>query len=509
MIDLLRSAMATPPDSPEPLEKSLAEAVDELDVPASKYEDAERAYGAVGDWLNRDDSAIARYRPEIYPQGSFALGTAIRPLGEGEYDVDAVCLLALTETSVSQQDLKKMIGDRLRAHGMYSKMLAPPEGGRRCWTLRYADESRFHLDVLPAIPADPSLVSALGVPPEWAEHALSITDQMTWGQSGPWPMSNPKGYAQWFRGRTLEAARGPVRIQASVEPMTQVRAGTALQKAVQLLKRHRDVLYGDDEDKPISIIITTLAARAYEGQQRVADTLRAFVPAMRSDVEMRAGVAWVPNPVNPAENFADKWTEAPRKRELFVNWLRDVERDLTTLVNRPQPKQILEYVKKAYDVRLTAAGQPGPQMIAKAPTSAATVRPVRSSRFDVPHRESPPWPMACRFKVDLRAQYEQSGRRVGFRSGDGPLPKRCWLNFVAATDVPEPFTVHWQVVNTGAEAEAGRGLRGKIFASAGPAGAGLRQTESTLYKGIHWIECFVVRDGACLARSGEFVVSVG
>ena len=51
---------------------------DEIKVPPSKY---------------RDDSELSDFDPTIYPQGSFALGTAVRPLGEDQYDVDSVCLL--------------------------------------------------------------------------------------------------------------------------------------------------------------------------------------------------------------------------------------------------------------------------------------------------------------------------------------------------------------------------------------------------------------------------------
>ena len=36
---------------------------------------------------------------------------------------------------------------------------------------------------------------------------------------------------------------------------------------------------------------------------------------------------WVSNPVNPAENFADKWAEEPKKRESFYIWLEQSRGD--------------------------------------------------------------------------------------------------------------------------------------------------------------------------------------
>lgn len=39
----------------------------------------------------------------------------------------------------------------------------------------------------------------------------------------------------------------------------------------------------------------------------------------------RNGKWWVQNPVDPDENFADKWNEYPERREAFMQWLKKVE----------------------------------------------------------------------------------------------------------------------------------------------------------------------------------------
>lgn len=62
---------------------------------------------------------------------------------------------------------------------------------------------------------------------------------------------------------------------------------------------------------------------------------------------------------------------------------------------------------------------------------------------------------------------------------------------------------YWQVVNTGAEATKAQQLRGGLFK-----GERIRH-ESTRYAGMHWVEVFVVHQGTCIARSGEFVVAIG
>ena len=41
---------------------------------------------------------------------------------------------------------------------------------------------------------------------------------------------------------------------------------------------------------------------------------------------------WVPNPVQPAENFADRWREAPGKEQEFWWWLQKARDDFGTLL---------------------------------------------------------------------------------------------------------------------------------------------------------------------------------
>ena len=55
---------------------------------------------------------------------------------------------------------------------------------------------------------------------------------------------------------------------------------TPLQRTIQILKRHRDIRFSTKEErkiKPISMIITTLAAQIYAGEQTVEQVLRKIV----------------------------------------------------------------------------------------------------------------------------------------------------------------------------------------------------------------------------------------
>ena len=86
-------------------------------------------------------------------------------------------------------------------------------------------------------------------------------------------------------------------------------------------------MFDGDEDRPISIIISTLAATAYQGQRTIADTLAWVLPRMGELFENRGGLPWVANPSYPLENFAEKWAEKPRKQQLFAAWLQQANKD--------------------------------------------------------------------------------------------------------------------------------------------------------------------------------------
>ncbi|CCH03571.1 hypothetical protein FAES_pFAES01077 (plasmid) [Fibrella aestuarina BUZ 2] len=306
-----------------------------LDITPAQYEKAVSHYKAVGKWLDAPGSSLALYKPIIYPQGSFRYGTVIKPLtDEEEFDVDLVCRLLINKRLVNQQTLKAMVGNRLKAHTDYRRML--DKEGRRCWRLNYNEAERFHLDILPSIPDDFGWLIQAGVLPELASHALCITDRETWGVGIEWPRSNPEGYARWFHSRmkyifAQERIRLANRMEMKVEDVPEYRVKTVLQRIVQLLKRHRDIMFGDDAEKPISIIITTLAAWAYQEEPDLERAMRQVLTAMPGLVRVEQGKYVIPNPVNPLENFADRWADTPRKAEKFFQWIAQAQLDFAKI----------------------------------------------------------------------------------------------------------------------------------------------------------------------------------
>lgn len=392
---------------------------DALDIPPSKFEEAKSRYEAIGNWLDRPESTLSGYHPAISPQGSFLLGTVTRPLTQAEeYDVDLVCQLEASKAEFTQKSLKEAVGYEIALYAKAHSM-AKPEDGRRCWTLNYAASAQFHMDVLPALPDAQRYQAklleygyrALAHDSALSGHAIAITDKTLPYYDQPtedWPQSNPTGYAAWFRSRMrvrlTEAKRAFAqreRITASVDEIPDYKVKTPLQRAIQLLKRHRDCMFTDDgEHKPISIIITTLAAHAYNEEPTISAALQSILTGMDRYIEDRGGIAWVVNPVNPAENFADKWAEEPKKRENFYRWLDQAREDFALYLRASpfgeMPVLLREHLGPDLVDRTLAAMVPAAAVSLAAPAIASSASDMQRAERAVEQinrvgSQSKPW----------------------------------------------------------------------------------------------------------------------
>ncbi len=378
-----------PPTNHDDVLNGLAEAVD---ISPTKHEEAVERYKSLGRWLDRPESSIKHLDPLITPQGSFLLGTVNRPWDETEvYDLDLVCRLLASRSDVSQAELKRMVGREVEAYAAKHGM-EDPEDHRRCWRLNYAESALFHMDILPAIPdvegyrrrLNEMGYAELAKSEDLTGHAIAITDkENAWYRHihPDWHQSNPTGYAAWFnqrmavqRNRQLVFERQL--ITASVDKVPDSKLKTPLQKVIQLLKRHRDFMFRDDlDDKPISIIISTLSAKSYNNEASISEALEVILRGMDSHIEHRDGVDWVANPVNPVENFADKWPAAPVKRANFHRWLAAARRDFGLYLKGSSFLKLPEQLQESFGQRAVTAAM-GPEK----PAAPAAHRPSQGDR---------------------------------------------------------------------------------------------------------------------------------
>lgn len=353
-------------------EKLLNNLVENLDLPDSAYEKAVKRYEDLGEWLGRKESLCASNDPHIFPQGSFRLGIAIRPLsGEEEYDLDLACNFktGISPNNYTQKDMKELVGNELELYRIARNIKLPLEAKHRCWRLEYADNLKFHMDIVPCIPEDEVKRKSLQISMEsygiqenlakiFSDVAVGITDDRhkNYANKVPdWMISNPEGYALWFQNKMLPTDM-MLKVACESEQVDDVpkyNNKTPLQRVIQILKRHREKMFSDKPDsKPISVIITTLATKSYTGKNTIEATLKEVLTGLKTFALSDSDE--VKNPVNPEENFADRWKMPAHKhlrlKKNFHIWVNQVNRDFENILNSNELEVINKSISKSLSI---------------------------------------------------------------------------------------------------------------------------------------------------------------
>ncbi|OZI71685.1 nucleotidyltransferase domain-containing protein [Bordetella genomosp. 12] len=342
-------------------EEFIVRMLKKLELSEDKRDAATRRYKEFSNHIARAFD-IETSDVHVVVQGSMRTQTTIAGDGREKFDLDVVVKLTGPKFSnlVYSEPFFQDFGAALRG----IRDAGDPKAKSRCWRLQYPGEP-FYFDVTPAIPMQ-----------AWIEGTiLKVRDPEL-----VWSPSNPEEFADWFcaianRRFPFQTIRKAFAVDArtTVDPIPQERIGLddILRRLVQLMKLHRDSYYKQQADyrqaaKPISVILVTLAAKAYK--ELIENDLHGFTSAIEVALEVvarmpdfidRNGHAYsINNPALPGtvrENFADKWNSdgGLRARE-FETWHTRLENDLEALFSE-------EYSKRSENRVQAIFGQQGVQ----------------------------------------------------------------------------------------------------------------------------------------------------
>ena len=349
-------------------QKDIIELIAKLDITPTMYKNAVEKYKALAQHL--EGSGI---KADIYPQGSFAIGTVVRPSvvdPNAYYDLDFICQLDVVKDSVAPSELRQTIKNALIDSQIYKERL---EFDENCFTITYADvdDIGFKIDVVPA--ADESAVTKrqlqnMSVRPDLISTAIAIP-RCTQEKNYLWITSNPRGIRTWFdeinrpfalfsrEERRQTMFRENRSVFDSVEAIPEALERSSLQRVIQILKRHRDVYYARlqrsdiEELKPISAIITVVVSQiaksaapqlgvfdlleytirelsVYSERLKLNDDMFARTYGARSLINRENGKWKIRNPSNPEDNLADRWNTNKEAPKFFFMWLNACKQDL-------------------------------------------------------------------------------------------------------------------------------------------------------------------------------------
>ena len=307
-------------ESKQNVDKMLRKIGKEIEISKTEHEKAVKSYNAVGTFI---DNNIPQYDIKVVPQGSFRLGTVIKPItDEDEYDIDLVAII--DHKFLSAKELKNIVGDALKSSDRYSEKLVE---GKRCWTIEYSESSKYHMDILPTMMSDTYSTNK----------ELTMTHKEDEKSDYEFRQTNPEAYYDWFVERMEEERKRlkeeyAIRNKLEIVDVPEYEIKTTLQVAIQILKRYRDIKFKETPDiKPISIILTTLMAKVYTGKESVYELIEKFSKEYMMHIEKdENGNIIIRNPVNENENFADKWPKYPERRKAFFKFMTELEEDLVT-----------------------------------------------------------------------------------------------------------------------------------------------------------------------------------
>ena len=307
-------------ESKQNIDKMLRKIAKEIEISKTAHEKAVKSYNAVGTFL---DNNIPQYDIKVVPQGSFRLGTVIKPItDEDEYDIDLVAII--NHKFLNAKELKNIVGNALKSSDRYSEKLVE---GKRFWTIEYSESSKYHMDILPTMMSDTYSTNK----------ELTMTHKEDEKSDYEFRQTNPEAYYDWFVERMEEERKRlkeeyAIRNKLEIVDVPEYEIKTTLQVAIQILKRYRDIKFKETPDiKPISIILTTLMAKVYTGKESVYELIEKFSKEYMMHIEKdENGNIIIRNPVNENENFADKWPKYPERRKAFFKFMTELEQDLVT-----------------------------------------------------------------------------------------------------------------------------------------------------------------------------------
>lgn len=281
----------------------------DLQLNKARRERMESAYKGVSECIQNDEEFFKEIKFDIYPQGSVLIGTTVKPVKKDEYDLDIVVQLMIDwqDKNISPFKVYNELERVLKANKIYEEKLEPKN---RVLRLNYAGD--FHMDIMPGVQENINDINKIRIPDK---------------EKKRWKSSNPKGYGEWFdKSCEIKETTLLEGLYSKAEPLPDQATYEAippLKRAVQLIKRYRDIYYQEDDKlKVSSIILTTIAGQFYKGNNSIVNTIKEIVDDIYSKFVLFPESPFdIPNPVNKDENFADKWKDDIRLYHSFKKFI--------------------------------------------------------------------------------------------------------------------------------------------------------------------------------------------
>jgi len=428
--------------------------------------------------------------------GSWAHGTIIKPLTGKEFDADLLVFVEPVD-GWEAKDYVNKLGAFFDGHNTYKDKVRRYS---HCVTIEYAGERR--IDIAPCLK---------GRLHQDSYEVCNRTDNV-------FELTSPLAYTNWVTGRNAVAG------------------GNDLKKATRLLKYLRNIK--SNFTCPSFLFTTLVGFHVYDsdkGTAAFADTptcLKTVVGRLDDWLQLRSSVPELRNPVLWSEIQSQVWNQTQYdnfrdKINLYRGWIDDAynETDRDESIGKWQrvfgdafaageakeAGRVSESVSKSNAlVLLDYLGD----LVDKVKVVGSKALPARITHL--PYVRRPKWrsaPASQQYTIKVTAELltSKQGNYIRPITSLEPLQKGLAILFTAKNSLgtqfsTNEFNVEWRVTNTDKEAYEANALRGDFYRS----DSGVSRTEELSYRGVHFVEAFLVRkrDNRLCGTSEPFYVVI-
>lgn len=435
-----------------PVSDDFAKFLSDIEPSSSTVGEISTAQKSLRDYLSSHEEYSDRYQSS-YLSGSYAKHTAIRPAkDDGNRDVDIV-----VETGHSIDDSPAGVLEELRS--------------------ALADTSKYSTARVQTHSVGIQL-SKLDI-----DVVLLAKQNESWyigdAKTGEWNRTNPKGHKEWSTEVNEEHDRKykPVVKILKWWRLKHCPEGSRWPKGITLEKMVADSF--PEETGPYGDLVASVFRSMHD---RYSDDLASGI------------VPFIDDPSLPGNDLAASYS---------IKDFREFNDELVSAI------ALLDESGSTNKVWRKILGERFPVGSSKAEFSlpASDYLPTQRA-LAVSWRKRLPYVVKAKgFAIQVYAEVKtKDGKRFTIRSNDRTIPKGCTVIYHALRSPSlHNCSIWWQIVNTGAEAISANCKRGEIAASNKSNGS---RQETTAYTGRHYVQCFAIRKGVCVARSKEFFINV-
>lgn len=425
-----------------------------VNLNASRIETLDRRVGTLTTFVRAND-ALGPTIVDVVPQGSYAQKTIIKPKTGSDFDADVLLHMEEQDGWEAKDYIAKLYA-AFRASPTYRDMVSRRT---RCVVVQYAND--FHVDLVP-----------------WVERLNG--NYVTNRHENTFELSNPEQFNVWLEAQTRTTDSHLIEVI----------------RLMKYLRNYKETFHVK------SVILTTLLGQRVNSVKLLGDpkyygdmptALVNIVGDLDTYLQQNETMPVILDPGETGEDFSQRWDQDRYstfrdKIHFYAEKMREAYDDPSTASSLEKWQDIFGTEFKKPPVAITLS-----ESVASAPASERFLE----RDFGIPTRRT-------NYSVRMVGRVRP---RAGFRAYELPrrgnrVHKNQKLVFeIKSCNVPRPYDVYWKVRNTGDEAANAGHLRGEITRDSGYE----RREEPTAYRGSHYVEVYVVKDGVCVARDRQLV----